>query len=298
MLTHARDKETAAWLQNEFGGGKTSFTVPLRCGTVELSWTKAQRRIARMVKEDTFYTQEEHDNLDDVDPDDLRDRLAQAGIVNGEVADPAALSQNPFIQQVVADAENVTQAEDEPAQVFPFSVGDTVYLENGKRLLLRRSGFFHSAPRSNAALSDIPRRKHESFARLMSVTHSLGNQRQRQSPSPTRNAAEPVASTQQTKQSAYDIVVNSCTQNRTSSPRLSRGLKTSVFLTTNSASEDQRPSISKRCSIRRGTRLSRKPARYTGKQEVLAVSRWAAFLTLTMKPRRHGQLNIKSCNHC
>jgi N12 class adenine-specific DNA methylase/adenine-specific DNA methylase len=211
MLTHARDKETAAWLQNEFGGGKTSFTVAIEgAEPVELSWTKAQRRIARMVKEDTFYTQEEHDNLDDVDPDDLRDRLAQAGIVNGEVADPAALSQNPFIQQVVADAENVTQAEDEPAQVFPFSVGDTVYLENGKPFIITQVRDSSIQLRDPTLRYPIFRAESsESFARLMERYPQPGKPAPAaQAPAQPEMTAEPVAVYPADENNLpYDIVV-------------------------------------------------------------------------------------------
>lgn len=54
-----------------------------------------------------FY--EEHDELDDVDPAVIRQQLENAGIVNGELVDEDKLNSDPFIQQVMADAE--TDAE-------------------------------------------------------------------------------------------------------------------------------------------------------------------------------------------
>lgn len=54
-----------------------------------------------------FY--EEHDELDDVDPAVIRQQLEDAGIVNGELVDEDKLNSDPFIQQVMADAE--TDAE-------------------------------------------------------------------------------------------------------------------------------------------------------------------------------------------
>lgn len=54
-----------------------------------------------------FY--EEHDELDDVDPAVIRQQLEDAGIVNGELVDEDKLNGDPFIQQVMADAE--TDAE-------------------------------------------------------------------------------------------------------------------------------------------------------------------------------------------
>ena len=55
------------------------------------------------------------DTFDDIDPEQIRQNLAQRGIVNGEVVDPDALDNDPFVQQVVADAE----AAQEPAAPIP-----------------------------------------------------------------------------------------------------------------------------------------------------------------------------------
>lgn len=55
------------------------------------------------------------DTFDDIDPEQIRQNLAQRGIVNGEVVDPEALNNDPFIQQVVEDAT----AAQEPAAPIP-----------------------------------------------------------------------------------------------------------------------------------------------------------------------------------
>lgn len=57
-----------------------------------------------------FY--EEHDELDDVDPTVIRQQLEDAGIVNGELVDEDKLNSDPFIQQVMADAEAVADNSD------------------------------------------------------------------------------------------------------------------------------------------------------------------------------------------
>lgn len=57
-----------------------------------------------------FY--EEHDELDDVDPAVIRQQLEDAGIVNGELVDEDKLNSDPFIQQVIADAEAVDDNSD------------------------------------------------------------------------------------------------------------------------------------------------------------------------------------------
>src|SRR5699024_10534721 len=103
MRDHAREKDTAAWLAHEYDSsdGKTSFTV--RPGSPEetkLPWSDVQRRIAQLIKEDRFYTQVERDNLDDVDPMAIREKLADRGIENGQVMEAEKLDNDPFIQQV------------------------------------------------------------------------------------------------------------------------------------------------------------------------------------------------------
>ena len=111
MKDHARDKDTAAWLKQEYGDDLPAFPVP-GAGT-DLPWAKVQRRIAQLIREDRFYTQAERDNLDDIDPIAIREALAERGIVNGELVDPAALERDPFLQQVTADVERIAQEEAE-----------------------------------------------------------------------------------------------------------------------------------------------------------------------------------------
>ena len=65
-----------------------------------------------------FY--EEHDELDDVDPAVIRQQLEDAGIVNGELVDEDKLNSDPFIQQVMADAEAVADNSDLIGQELTF----------------------------------------------------------------------------------------------------------------------------------------------------------------------------------
>ena len=63
---------------------------------------------------DEWYQQKhgDRDFLDDVDPVAVRQKLAERGIVNGQVVDEDALNNAPFIRQVMADAE---ATQEEPA---------------------------------------------------------------------------------------------------------------------------------------------------------------------------------------
>ena len=114
MADHARERDTAAWLSKEYGGDVSKplhITVAGTAIDYEMSWAKVQRRIAQLIKDDKFYTQEEYDRLDDVDPIAIRENLAERGIVNGELVDPEALDRDPFIQQVVNDAEQISREQ-------------------------------------------------------------------------------------------------------------------------------------------------------------------------------------------
>ena len=108
MADHARERDTAAWLSKEYGGDVLTPLHITVAGTdidYEMSWAKVQRRVAQLIKGDKFYTQEECDRLDDVDPIAVRETLSERSIVNGELVDPEALDRDPFIQQVDTQRE-------------------------------------------------------------------------------------------------------------------------------------------------------------------------------------------------
>ena len=139
MKDHAREKDTAAWLRKEFGDDLPAFPVTADGAAGDVSWPKVQRRIAQLIKEDHFYTQEEQDRFDNIDPIAIREALAERGIVNGQVADPEKLDSDPFIQQVMQDVGQIA-AEESPAQPTPPDLsgqpitreGDTITIGNGE----------------------------------------------------------------------------------------------------------------------------------------------------------------------
>ena len=118
MAEHGREKDTAAWLKGEYGDDLPAFPVTAEGAAMDLAWPKVQRRIAQLIKEDRFFTPEEQDRMEDVDPVAIREALAQRGIVNGEVVDPEALDSDPFIHQVMSDAETVAQQPVPAAENF------------------------------------------------------------------------------------------------------------------------------------------------------------------------------------
>ena len=82
MQQHGREKETAAWLAHEYGGNENNNLFIVRAGspeTAELTWSKVQRRIAQLIREDQFFTEQEKSVLEQ-EPNygDYPDEKAQA----------------------------------------------------------------------------------------------------------------------------------------------------------------------------------------------------------------------------
>ena len=118
MKVHARDRDTAAWLAAEYGVGDSSKPLQISVGNSEpvtLSWAKVQRRIAQLIQSDNFYTEQEQDNFDNIDPIAIREALAERGIVGGRIVDAEANRNSPFIRQVMADVERIAALEAQAA---------------------------------------------------------------------------------------------------------------------------------------------------------------------------------------
>ena len=100
MADHARDRGTAEWLKNEYGDALPAFPVTVEGAAADLPWTKVQRHLARLVKEDRFFTQAELDDFEDIDPAAIRERLENGG-------------SSAFVDQVMADVERLAGQEAE-----------------------------------------------------------------------------------------------------------------------------------------------------------------------------------------
>ena len=118
MKAHARDRDTAAWLAREYGLKDISKPLQISVGNSEpvtLSWAKVQRRIAQLIQSDNFYTKQEQDNFDNIDPIAIREALAERGIVGGRIVDAEANRNSLFIRQVMADVERIAAQEAQAA---------------------------------------------------------------------------------------------------------------------------------------------------------------------------------------
>ena len=88
MKDHAREKDTAAWLAQEYGGSNSNSLFVVRAGSPEetqMPWPKVQRRLAQLIQEDRFYTEEEQDRFDNIDPIAIREALEEREIGRAHV---------------------------------------------------------------------------------------------------------------------------------------------------------------------------------------------------------------------
>ena len=121
-------KERIEFLKKEYGTGGCSWTfqdgsngfldydasgVKLRSypngQEQRLKWPEVEKRIHVLIATGQYLDEPEQTVPDEKDTrtegDILREKLAERGIINGQVIDPEKLDSDPFIRQVVADAE-------------------------------------------------------------------------------------------------------------------------------------------------------------------------------------------------
>ena len=142
-------KERTAFLKQEYGTGGRSWTfqdgsngfldydasgIKLRSypkgQEQRLKWPEVEKRIHVLIATGQYLDGPEQTVPDEKDTrtegDILREKLAERGIINGQVIDPKKLDSDPFIRQVVAD---VTAREIEPvteaAEPVPLELAQT-----------------------------------------------------------------------------------------------------------------------------------------------------------------------------
>ncbi len=123
MEQHGRERSTAAWLQLQYGSDP--FYVGMGSNQqMALSWPKVQRRIAQLIKAERFYTEEEYDRMDDIDPVAIREKL-----------DAHKGEDSPFVKQVMADVQRIADEEFAREHLIP---GETTFEIDGRTFLVDR----------------------------------------------------------------------------------------------------------------------------------------------------------------
>ncbi len=128
------------------------------CPDVRLSWAEVAKRISAMVHDGRYLSpkeqqewadiQEAHYNPDEIHVDYVKERLAEAGIENGEVVDEEKLANSPIVRAMeeIADSNEPTATEtpdmsDEEfahTQLFP---DDTTFEYGGRTFLVDRVNY-------------------------------------------------------------------------------------------------------------------------------------------------------------
>ena len=150
-------KERAEFLKNEYGIGGRSWTfqdgssgfldydskgIKLRSYPTgqeqRLKWPEVEKRIHILIAAGKYLDQQEPAaEVPQTEGELLREKLAERGIVNGQVVDPEKLDNEPFIRQVMADVEAVAATEVPVQEPVPtrdplapaYREGDQVLLE-------------------------------------------------------------------------------------------------------------------------------------------------------------------------
>ena len=86
-----------------------------------------QRVISAFPAQPSEKAKQETDDFSDIDPAAVRAALAENGIVDGHVIDPDKLDANPFIQQVMADVDQIAANASPPQERFSVIETDNGY---------------------------------------------------------------------------------------------------------------------------------------------------------------------------
>ncbi|MBR2896154.1 MAG: DEAD/DEAH box helicase family protein, partial [Oscillospiraceae bacterium] len=82
-----------------------------------------------------FFTADEYDRLENIDPVVIRETLAERGIVNGQVVDEEAHNNSPFIQMVESDVKRIADEEFANSHLVP---GESTFEIDGRMFLVDR----------------------------------------------------------------------------------------------------------------------------------------------------------------
>ena len=216
MSTHGRESVTAAWLEQEFSADKKPFIVrPGSPESYEMPWAKVQRRIAQLIRTEKFYTEEEQDRLDDIDPIAIRERLAESGIIDGKVVDPEKLNNNPFIRMVTEDVQRISDEEFAKEHLIP---GESTFEIDGRTFLVDRVNLdsssvnFQDITFSNATGFPIFRTESIAFIR------KYVEEQEKQSVQPVTSAETVAVYPGEKNNLPYDVVVQTLRTEGTTPP--------------------------------------------------------------------------------
>ena len=120
MREHGREREAAAWLRQECGDDMPAFPVHGVVGTEgDISWTRVQRGILRLIHEDRFFTEEEKKKNLSLEKGPETNSEEKDLETNGEEKEPEISAPSSDAAATPCPAEFVTPGG------FHYHVGDT-----------------------------------------------------------------------------------------------------------------------------------------------------------------------------
>ena len=193
MTQHGRERGTAEWLKNEYGGNLSVFSVSKGDNSLEMPWVKVQRRIGQLVAEGVFSAEPEQNTADYALEDEsprygvelTSDAWEQPFIIRDNTMpdddmDRYHHTEDTYLTydtedeaQAVADQLNGSlpepmQAKQPELPTISYNIGDTVYLENGTPFLIEEISDHQVTLRDPSLFYPILRAEsNESFTRLL-----------------------------------------------------------------------------------------------------------------------------------
>ena len=128
MQNHAREKDTAAWLCQEYGDDLPAFPVTADGAAGDVSWPKIQRRIAQLIKEGRFYTLKEQETfeLGARETMDAQTVENSAADVSSE-AEPNPPVPDLFGQSIIREGDTITIGNGAPVHEIDITVSEEEY---------------------------------------------------------------------------------------------------------------------------------------------------------------------------
>ncbi len=167
--SHALSRATGSWMDYDAKG------IRLRkadCTDVLLPWTAVAKHIDGLIGYGRYLSKEKLEEVsqnservtevpeqaddDAIDVEAVKQGLAERGMVGSRVVDAEKFAQSPFLQEAEADVERLAR-EDANEEAAPYTVGDTLFLEDGKPFLVEEVGSMEVRLRDPALAYPISR---------------------------------------------------------------------------------------------------------------------------------------------
>ncbi|MCC8170097.1 MAG: hypothetical protein LIO59_07055 [Oscillospiraceae bacterium] len=124
MLEHGRERGTAAWLANEYGGGDSLVVSYADLEPIQVPWTRVQRMLIQMVSEDIFLADNEREpeeslvfeEMTDEDKENFMQAIDMARDYGEDISDEDELLFERILEERENAHENTSEVADKPGE--------------------------------------------------------------------------------------------------------------------------------------------------------------------------------------